>query len=117
MTAGMEIINVPGATGDYHTNFQAKADAAVREMATHDFGFVHIKAVDDAGHDRNVPLKVEFLEKIDVMLGDLVQRLYEREQKESETVWEIFQGDDNAAKYLLVYDHCRKRSLNPCPVR
>ncbi|ORZ02440.1 2,3-bisphosphoglycerate-independent phosphoglycerate mutase-domain-containing protein [Syncephalastrum racemosum] len=93
MTAGMKIINVPGATGDYHTNFQAKADAAVREMASNDFGFVHIKAVDDAGHDRNVPLKVEFLEKIDVMLGDLVQRLYEREQREKEEFTIIVASD------------------------
>lgn len=60
MTVGMDIIKVEGATGDYHTNFQAKADAVVENLTSskYDFGFLHIKAVDDAGHDRNVPLKV-----------------------------------------------------------
>lgn len=60
-TAGMDIIQVPGATGDYHTNFQAKTNAAVENLTQgkYDFGFLHIKAVDDAGHDRNVNLKVK----------------------------------------------------------
>ena len=51
---------MPGATGDYHSNLEAKFDAAVRRLGERDvdLGFVHIKAVDDAAHDRNVPLRV-----------------------------------------------------------
>ncbi|KAI7865366.1 2,3-bisphosphoglycerate-independent phosphoglycerate mutase-domain-containing protein [Spinellus fusiger] len=83
MTAGMNIIHVEGATGDYHTNFQAKADAVLEALTgpLYDFGFLHIKAVDDAGHDRNVTLKVDFLEKIDAMLGFIISELDNREDQ------------------------------------
>jgi 2,3-bisphosphoglycerate-independent phosphoglycerate mutase len=43
----------------------------------YDFGFIHIKAVDDCGHDKNVSLKIEFLEKIDAMVGTILQRIRE----------------------------------------
>lgn len=60
MTAGMDILQVDGATGDYFTDFTAKGNAAVKALGNeaYDFGFLHIKAVDDAGHDRNVDYKV-----------------------------------------------------------
>ncbi|RKP09793.1 2,3-bisphosphoglycerate-independent phosphoglycerate mutase-domain-containing protein [Thamnocephalis sphaerospora] len=78
-TIGMDICVVPGATGDYHTNVMAKGVAAVDKLLSHDdlfdFAFVHIKAVDDAGHDRNLDYKIRFLQEIDVMLGHVLQRL------------------------------------------
>ncbi|KAI9491235.1 2,3-bisphosphoglycerate-independent phosphoglycerate mutase-domain-containing protein [Zychaea mexicana] len=79
MTAGMDILQVEGATGDYHTNFQAKGDAVVANLkgSKYDFGFLHIKAVDDAGHDRNIDFKIKFLEKIDIMMGDIIRQLCE----------------------------------------
>jgi hypothetical protein len=53
---------VEGATGDYHTNLSAKKDALVHNLTPADsaysFGFLHVKAVDDAGHDKNHSLKV-----------------------------------------------------------
>jgi hypothetical protein len=53
---------VEGATGDYHTNLSAKKDALVKHLTPADssytFGFLHVKAVDDAGHDKNRELKV-----------------------------------------------------------
>eukprot|EP00698_Gefionella_okellyi_P022457 TRINITY_DN7450_c0_g1_i3.p1 TRINITY_DN7450_c0_g1~~TRINITY_DN7450_c0_g1_i3.p1 ORF type:complete len:342 (+),score=51.82 TRINITY_DN7450_c0_g1_i3:133-1026(+) len=63
MSIGMEIVRAPGASGDYHTDLESKGRVAVHTFATTDctFGFVHIKAVDDAGHDRNVDLKVYLL--------------------------------------------------------
>ncbi|ORX62394.1 archaeal type cofactor-independent phosphoglycerate mutase [Hesseltinella vesiculosa] len=77
MTAGMDILSVPGATGDYHTDFSAKANATVRtlQLPSYDFGFLHIKAVDETGHDRNPQLKVEYIEKVDKMVGDILQQL------------------------------------------
>ncbi|RHY17342.1 hypothetical protein DYB37_003239 [Aphanomyces astaci] len=56
----MDVIPVEGATGDYHTNLLNKANAALDcfRDRTYDFGFVHVKAVDDAGHDRDVHMKV-----------------------------------------------------------
>ena len=53
---------VEGATGDYHTNLSAKKDALVQHLtpvdSSYTFGFLHVKAVDDAGHDKNRELKV-----------------------------------------------------------
>ena len=53
---------VEGATGDYHTNLSAKKVALVKHLTPVDsnytFGFLHVKAVDDAGHDKNRELKV-----------------------------------------------------------
>jgi len=84
MSVGIDIVQAPGATGDYHTNLASKATTGVSYITgkgpvPYDFGFVHVKAVDDAGHDKNVALKVEFLEKIDAMIGQMVLQLADNE--------------------------------------
>ncbi|KAL1933541.1 hypothetical protein VTP01DRAFT_7631 [Rhizomucor pusillus] len=112
-TAGMDIIQVPGATGDYHTNFQAKTNAAVENLTQgkYDFGFLHIKAVDDAGHDRNISLKVEFLEKIDLMLSDIITRLAKDEiERENNVEYTIIVTSDHSTP-VLYGDH----SCEPVP--
>uniref|UniRef100_A0A7S3QZE0 Metalloenzyme domain-containing protein n=1 Tax=Dunaliella tertiolecta TaxID=3047 RepID=A0A7S3QZE0_DUNTE len=48
----------------------------------YDFGFVHVKAVDDTGHDLRLTMKVRFLEVVDRMVGQMVRRLWEAEQRE-----------------------------------
>lgn len=60
MTFGIPIHEVEGATGFYDSNLNNKARKAI-ELITredYDFGFVHIKAVDDAGHDKNLQMKI-----------------------------------------------------------
>ena len=46
--------------GDYKTQFHAKAAAIADALAgdCYDFGFLHVKAVDDTGHDRAAAMKV-----------------------------------------------------------
>ena len=46
--------------GDYKTQFHAKAEAIARALTQggYQLGFLHVKAVDDTGHDRAVALKV-----------------------------------------------------------
>jgi 2,3-diphosphopglycerate-independent phosphoglycerate mutase len=39
------------------------------------FAFLHVKGIDDAGHDKNADLKVRQLEKADIMVGRLVAKL------------------------------------------
>ena len=48
------------AAGDYRTQFHVKAEAIAAELSSgqYDFGFLHIKAVDDTGHDQQPVLKV-----------------------------------------------------------
>jgi len=48
--AGMDVIEVPGATGYLDTNYAGKADYAVKALEDHDFVYVHVEAPDEAGH-------------------------------------------------------------------
>ncbi len=66
--AGMEIINVKGATGLDNTNYEGKADAALKALKTNDLVFVHVEAPDEAGHCRDYNLKVKTIEDLDKRL-------------------------------------------------
>jgi 2,3-bisphosphoglycerate-independent phosphoglycerate mutase len=63
--AGMEVLDVPGATGDLDTDYGAKARAALEALARHDFVFVHVEAPDEAGHMGDVAAKVRAIERVD----------------------------------------------------
>lgn len=73
----MDIIRVPGATGDYSSNIMEKGKAALELLtlssaSANEFGLIHVKAVDDAGHDKDFHRKKHFIEKVDEMIGVLV---------------------------------------------
>jgi len=62
MTFGIDLVDdVEGMTGYYDSNLDGKCLKAAEVITAkkYDFGFVHIKAVDDAGHDKNREMKVE----------------------------------------------------------
>lgn len=63
--AGLESIDVEGATGLYNTNYEGKAQAAIEALRTHDFVFLHIEASDEAGHEGDVSLKMKTIEYLD----------------------------------------------------
>lgn len=64
--AGLEVIEVEGATGNVHTNFDGKAQAAIDSLKSGaDFVYVHLEAPDEAGHRREVENKVKSIELID----------------------------------------------------
>jgi 2,3-bisphosphoglycerate-independent phosphoglycerate mutase len=76
--AGMEIINVEGATGLYNTNYEGKADAALKAFENHDLVVVHVEAPDEAGHVQDTTLKVRTIEDLDKrMLGRILDGLKE----------------------------------------
>ncbi len=62
---GMAVPNVEGATGDEHTNYRAKLDAAISILSQNDFVLLHIEAPDEVSHSRDVMKKVRILEDID----------------------------------------------------
>lgn len=66
--AGMQVINVPGATGMADTNYEGKADAAMTAFETNDFVFIHVEAPDEAGHAQDSALKVKAIEDLDSRL-------------------------------------------------
>ena len=63
--AGLDSIDVEGATGLYNTNYEGKAQAAIEALRTHDFVFLHIEASDEAGHEGDVALKMKTIEYLD----------------------------------------------------
>ena len=63
--AGLRVINVPGATGLYDTNYEGKAQAAIEALRTDDFVYLHVEASDEAGHDGNLQLKLQTIEDLD----------------------------------------------------
>ena len=63
--AGLECIDVEGATGLYNTNYEGKAKAAIEALKTNDFVYLHIEASDEAGHEGDVPLKLQTIENLD----------------------------------------------------
>ncbi|MEZ4386721.1 MAG: cofactor-independent phosphoglycerate mutase [Candidatus Krumholzibacteriia bacterium] len=66
--AGLEKIVVPGATGLHDTNYEGKAAAALAALERHDFVYVHVEATDEAGHARDLDLKIRCIEYLDERL-------------------------------------------------
>jgi 2,3-bisphosphoglycerate-independent phosphoglycerate mutase len=73
--AGMDLIEVEGATGTPQTNYLGKAKAAVQALTHYDFVLLHVKAPDAASHDKNFKQKVEVIEKIDGMFEYLLKNV------------------------------------------
>lgn len=75
--AGLNTVDVPGATGNLNTNFQGKAEAALSELDKgNDFVYIHIEAPDECGHRNEIANKVKAIELIDKLtLGTLLKGL------------------------------------------
>ncbi|MDL2241844.1 cofactor-independent phosphoglycerate mutase [Bacteroidales bacterium OttesenSCG-928-L03] len=63
--AGLDNVDVPGATGLYDTDYEAKTQAALQALKEQDFVFLHIEASDEAGHEGDVDLKIKTIEYLD----------------------------------------------------
>ncbi len=64
--AGMRVIDVPGATGNIHTNFSGKAQAAIDAFKEGvQLVYVHVEAPDECGHRAEIENKVRSIELID----------------------------------------------------
>lgn len=77
IAAGMKAVRVEGATGNIHTNFKGKAEAALQELRNgKDFVYIHIEAPDECGHQGLVEEKIRSIELIDEkVLGTLLDGL------------------------------------------
>lgn len=76
---GLPPQEVPGATGYYDTNYQGKADYALKVLEKEDLVLVHIEAVDEAGHNGHLEEKILAIEKVDkIILGTILQGINKR---------------------------------------
>lgn len=81
--AGLRVIEVPGATGLYDTNYEGKVSAALDALKTDDFVYLHVEASDEAGHEGNFALKQRTIEDLDRLV---VGPIYETVKQWSEPV-------------------------------
>ena len=73
--SGMKIVHVEGADGGLHTNYEGKAQSAVRALLDegYDFAYIHVEAPDEMGHQGSVEKKVRAIEFLDQRLIRIVR--------------------------------------------
>lgn len=105
--AGMHVEIVPGADGTLHTNYEGKANAAVRLLKEgYDFVYVHVEAPDEMGHQGSIERKIKSIENLDSRVIKII-----REQMED---W------GEPYRMMVLPDHptpiwCRTHTSNPVP--
>jgi 2,3-bisphosphoglycerate-independent phosphoglycerate mutase len=77
--AGLDVINVPGATGYIDTNYRGKAEAAIEALRTRDFVYLHVEAPDECGHQGDAALKTRAISDFDArIVGPVFEALETR---------------------------------------
>lgn len=105
--AGMHVEIVPGADGTLHTNYEGKANAAVRLLKEgYDFVYVHVEAPDEMGHQGSIERKIKAIENLDEKVIKVI-----REQMDE---W------GEPYRMMILPDHptpiaCRTHTSNPVP--
>lgn len=108
MLANMKIIEVEGATGNYDTDFLAKANAACDELLTGelDYVYIHMEAPDECGHHGDYKHKIFSIEQID--------------EKVISVILERFKSANEDVTMLVCPDHptpcgCKTHTSDPIP--
>ncbi|MBK5245928.1 MAG: cofactor-independent phosphoglycerate mutase [Peptostreptococcaceae bacterium] len=107
LCAGLNSVDVAGATGTLHTNFEGKTKAAINEFeAGKDFVYLHLEAPDECSHQGDLDGKIKSLEIID--------------EKVIKPLVEYFRSIDEDFRVLIVPDHrtplaLRTHTSDPVP--
>ena len=106
--AGMRNIEVEGADGTLHTNYEGKADAAVKAVTEDgfDFVYIHVEAPDEMGHQGSYERKIQAIQYLD---EKVIRRVYDKMKSSGEDF-----------RMLVTPDHptpicTRTHSMNPVP--
>lgn len=75
---GLDVVNVPGATGYYDTDYLGKAKAALAALENKDFVFVHVEAPDEAGHNGDLREKITAIERFDQLIVGTILEAYKK---------------------------------------
>jgi 2,3-bisphosphoglycerate-independent phosphoglycerate mutase len=103
--AGLEVINVPGATGFLDTNYLGKGQYGVDSLRRKDFLFLHVEATDEAGHMGSAVEKVRALENFDEkVVGTILEGLQEF------PAWRVLLMPDHATPVAI-----KTHSSDPVP--
>ena len=106
--AGMKVIEVPGANGTLHTNYEGKAMAAVEVLTkeNYDFVYIHVEAPDEMGHQGSIKNKIQAIEYLD--------------QRVIKVVMDEMKKAGSDYRMLVMPDHptpirCRTHTSDPVP--
>ena len=66
--AGLDVIDVPGATGWIDTNYEGKVQAGLKALDDHDFVYIHLEAPDETAHQGRADLKIQAIEDFDARI-------------------------------------------------
>ncbi|MFO7832247.1 MAG: cofactor-independent phosphoglycerate mutase [Desulfuromonadaceae bacterium] len=103
--AGLNPIDVPGATGYVDTNYAGKVEAALQALQEKDFVYLHVEAPDEAGHSGDMAEKIQAIELFDEkIVGAMLEQI----------------SDLGPYRILLMPDHptplhLRTHSMDPVP--
>lgn len=77
--AGMKVVEVEGANGGLHTNYEGKAMAAVDALCNdgYDFAYIHVEAPDEMGHQGSLERKLQAVENLDKKIIKIVKEQLE----------------------------------------
>ncbi len=76
---GFDIIQVPGITGYFDTDYRAKAEYALKALDDHDLVLVHVEPTDEAGHMGDAQKKIQAIQDTDEkVVGPLLEGLKRR---------------------------------------
>jgi len=90
--AGLESVDVPGATGTIHTNFEGKAKAGIKALQDgKDFIYVHIEAPDECSHQGDCKGKIKSMEIID--------------EKIVKPIFEYLDSQQESFRIMILPDH------------
>jgi 2,3-bisphosphoglycerate-independent phosphoglycerate mutase len=103
--AGLEVINVPGATGFLDTNYLGKGQYGLESLRHRDFLFLHVEATDEAGHMGSADKKVQALQDFDEkVVGTILAGLGEFPE------WKVLLMPDHATPVAI-----KTHSSDPVP--
>lgn len=73
---GLEMVEVPGATGELDTNFTGKLEATWEKLGQYDFVCLHLEAPDECTHNGDLAGKIQAIDWLDSRLvAPLLTRL------------------------------------------
>ena len=94
--AGLERIMVPGITGFLDTNYRGKGEYGVKSLERNDFVFIHVEAIDEAGHMGDVEKKIQALEDFDEkVVGTVLKGMAHRKD------WRVLLMPDHPTAIVL----------------
>ena len=75
---GMDVIEAPGATGGLDSDLMSMGRSVLKALENHNFVLCNLKGPDVAGHDGQAKAKVEVIERIDKVVGMLMNEVDEQ---------------------------------------